>query len=630
MNPGRNDRSQSPSPDPRAIGALVGLVAQERLEEAERETRALLARHREVGVLWKILGVVLLRQGRDALPALAKAAELLPTDAEAQGNLGVALHDLGRWREALPNLQRAVDLDPRLPEAHRHLGNTWSALGDFHQAIASYRQAVSVDVRDIDALNRLGNALRDIGERREAAAVYAQAVAIDPERAESHLNLGNALIENRRLGEAVTSLRRAVALAPQSALAHMSLGAALRMQGDTVAAEASCRAALALDPDHAEALTLLGELRADQGAFTEATALFERVTQLNPEAAFAHFALATNRKMTLADDTWLQGTQALLARPLPLRHEISLRYALGKYHDDVGQYVEAFGQYRRANDLTKRYGIRYDAGRLSASIDTLIARFDASWLRDAPMHGNRSERPLFVVGMPRSGTSLTEQILASHPAVFGAGELTFWQAALHRFFAQAQTARAMTLLPGMADEYLQRLAAASGAAAPNAERVVDKMPVNFMNLGLIHAAFPRARIIHVRRHPIDTCLSIYFQYFSYLHPYANDFGHLAHYYREYARLMAHWRGVLPPGTLLEVPYEALVTDQEGWTRRMLEFAGLAWDLKCMNFHETERIVITPSKWQVRQKIHSASAGRWRHYEPFLGPLQDLLKLPGVT
>jgi hypothetical protein len=174
----------------------------------------------------------------------------------------------------------------------------------------------------------------------------------------------------------------------------------------------------------------------------------------------------------------------------------------------------------------------------------------------------------------------------------------------------------------MARDYLARLTAMCGGAL----RVVDKMPANFLYAGLIHAAFPRARIIHMQRHPLDTCLSIYFQNFFNMGPYANDFDNLAHYYGEYVRITDHWRAVLPATTLLEIPYEALIEDQEGWTRRMLDFIGLPWDPKCLDFHQTERVVITASRWQVRQKINAASAGRWRNYEKFVGPLQRVMNL----
>jgi len=708
------------------IGALVALVEQDRLSDAEERARALLTLNPDTGMLWKILGVALMRQRKDALPALRRAAQLMPHDAEAHRNLGAALHDLEDWAEALVSLrralaiephdaqtlvdaadamkalgrareavplyqqalrgnpglveaqnnlgnaflelgqyedavgcyrlalkitpddgqlhcnlgnalrqlglldealastQRALALNPGLAVAHNNLGLSLTALGQRAQAVASYRQALTLNARYLEALNNLGNVLSDLGERREAVAVFRRAIELDPARADSHCNLGNILFEFRRFAEAVASFRRALALQPDYALAHLGLGAALRMQGHAADAEASCQAVLAIDPTSVAAISLLGELRADRGQFSEAEELFKRAIGIDPGFAFAYFSIATNRKMTRDDNEWLKGTEALLARSLPLRHEISLRYALGKYFDDLKQFDAAFSSYRQANELTRRYGSIYDRAGLTARVDRIIKGFDAAQIRQCQSRGNASERPVFIVGMPRSGTTLTEQILASHPAVFGAGELTFWQTALIAYeAAELKGGEGATLIPGMARDYLDRLTALSA----DAQRVVDKMPLNFMNVGLICAAFPQARIIHVRRHPLDTCLSIYFQYFSHLHPYANDFDHLAHYYSEYVRITDHWRAVLPATTLLEIPYEALIEDQEGWTRRMLEFVGLPWDPKCLDFHRTERVVITLSKWQVRQKIHASSAGRWRNYEKFLGPLQSLLNLP---
>ena len=277
----------------------------------------------------------------------------------------------------------------------------------------------------------------------------------------------------------------------------------------------------------------------------------------------------------------------------------------------------AFAEYREANELSKRTGLRYDAAGTSRRVDEIIAASAAGVARSASP-GSPSQRPVLIVGMPRSGTSLAEQILASHPDVFGAGELPFWDGA-----AAAREAGAP--LEPLAARYLALLE----GLAPGSARVVDKMPPNFMHLALFLAAFPQGRIIHMRRHPIDTCLSIYFQYFQSSHAFANDFESLAHYYRQYARLTDHWRRVLPAERFLEVSYEALTADQELWSRRMLAFLGLPWDARCLDFHQTERTVITASKWQVRQKIHSGSTGRWRNYEAFVAPLLPLLDLvPG--
>jgi tetratricopeptide (TPR) repeat protein len=710
-------------PNPIETGALVALINEGRLSEAEHQARSLLTQHPEAGMLWKILGVALLRQRKDALPALRRTTELMPDDAEAHSNLGAALHDKGQWAEALVSLRRAlaiqpddvqalvdsanatkalglareavvlyqralkrsphlleahnnlgnaflelrqydeavvcyrraleiepqntqvhcnlgnalrqfglldeavtsgrnaVALDPTLSEAHNSLGLALAASGQFDEAVASYRQALICNPGHVEALNNLGNVLRDLGELREAISFYTRAVEIDPKRAESHCNLGNALLGFRQIDEAAVSLGRALALQPESALAHLSLATVRRLQRRANDAEDSCRTALAIDPNYVEALSLLGELRADAGRFSEAEELFRQALAIKPDFPFAYFSIATHRKMTGVDTGWLRGAEALLSKRLPLRHKIDLRYALGKYFDDVGQYDEAFEHYRLANELTNRYESNYDRSALTQRVDEIISSFDAAFMHRCRPFASSSELPVFIIGMPRSGTSLTEQILASHEAVFGAGELTFWDAAFLAYKkARLQGEAGPHLIPGMVGDYIDRLTAIS----PGTLRVVDKMPANFFHAGLIHAAFPRARIIHMQRHPIDTCLSIYFQNFYNTSPYANDLDNLAFYYGEYLRIMSHWRSVLPATTLLEVPYEGLIKDQEGWTRRLVNFVGLPWDPKCLDFHTTNRVVITTSKWQVRQKIHAASAGRWRHYEKFLGPLRRLL------
>jgi tetratricopeptide (TPR) repeat protein len=705
------------------IGALVGLVSHGQLQEAESRARKLLATHPEHGMLWKILSVALVHQGKDAITELRRAAELMPNDAEAHRNLAAACRERGDWPAALaslrralalqPNdadgiaeaadamralggvreavalyqralllnpqlvearnnlgnaflelgqnadaersyrlavemrsndavilcnlgnaqrllgllkeaeicLQRAIALDSRLGVAHSYLGLVRGALGQHEAAVENFRRAIELKPDDTVALNYLGRVFRDLGRRREAIAVFERAIAVNPSSAESHCNLGEVLFEMRRVPAAIDCYRRALSLQPSYAPAHLSLALALRQQRRPLEAEASCRAALEINPNYVEALSFLGELRADRGEFTEAEALFSKAIAIDPGFYSAYSSIATHRKMTTADSDWRRGVETLLGKPQPLTAEVSLRYALGKYFDDVSEFDDAFHQYQRANELTKRFGATYDPGRFKALVDQIIRRFPPELLRAGQSGSSPAELPLLIVGMPRSGTSLAEQILASHPAVFGAGELTFWHDAWRRLEqSNPEGALDNSLLADIARSCLERLSALGGGAA----RVVDKMPANFLYAGLINAVFPKARIIHMQRHPLDTCLSIYFQNFFNIGPYANDLEHLAHYYGEYLRITDYWRATLPPTAFLEVPYEALTQDQESWTRRMLEFAGLPWDPRCMNFQETNRVVITASKWQVRQKIYRASTGRWKNYEKHLGPLLPLL------
>jgi hypothetical protein len=258
-------------------------------------------------------------------------------------------------------------------------------------------------------------------------------------------------------------------------------------------------------------------------------------------------------------------------------------------------------------------------------VDWIIRSYDGAWFEETRGASASPDLPVFVVGMLRSGTTLAEQIMASHPAVAAAGELTFWSAAVQASHDAAAGGAPRSrddagALAGMGRRYLQLL----GGSADGALRVIDKMPTNFFALGLIAAALPRARIIHMRRDPIDTCLSIYFQNFEAANTYANDLGDLAHYAREYQRLMRHWGSLPPAGAILDVPYEGLVADPEGWSRELLRFIGMPWDARCLDFHRTPRTVITASKWQVRQGINGASVGRWRRYGEFIGPLLTLL------
>jgi tetratricopeptide (TPR) repeat protein len=541
---------------------LVALFQAGRFEELESQARDLIKRYPYAGFVWKVLGVALKSQGKDALIALKKATELIPNDAESHCNLALALQDLGQLDAAVASCKRAL--------------------------------------------------------------------LINPDYVEAHNNLSNALRELRQLDAAEASCRRALAINPNFAPAHHSLAVLLRNRGCVAQAEISCQRALEIDPHLSGAITFMAELQADKGEFSQAEILFRRAIVITPESPEAWAGIAGVRKMTSADAGWLAEAQRIVAHALPPRSESRLRFAIGKYYDDVRDFEHAFMHYQRANELGKLYGNAYNRQQQTLAVTVLSRIYGREWIRREQIEGSQSARPVFIVGMPRSGTSLAEQILASHPAVFGAGELGFWKSAAATHAPSILTGKIdERAIPKLAGDYAKLLQGFSADAL----RVVDKMPDNFLHLGLIHAAFPNARVIHMQRNPIDTCLSIYFQHFNTSHTYSNDLEDLAHYYTEYSRVMEHWCATLPSSSILHVPYEGLVDDQEGWSRTMLDFIGLPWDARCIDFHQCVRTVSTASNWQVRQKISKTSVLRWRNYEKFVGPLHKLMDLghtPGAV
>jgi tetratricopeptide (TPR) repeat protein len=570
------------------------------------------------------LGAVLQDAGQpaEAAACFRRAVKLRPGFAEAHGNLGNALVDLGQIEEAVHHYRRMLELRPDLAEAHNNLGNALLSLRRFEEAVTSYRRALALRPNAPGAHANLGNALHALGRPQEALIHCRRALELEPDSAEAEQLVGNALFDLGLFDESAASYARAIKLKPDYTEAHIAAGKVLRQIGRIAEAEESCRKALGVAADSSEALALLGEIQADRGRFDDAEQLFRRAIAIAPNQPEAWAGLARYRKMQ-PDAAWLTAVQGLLGKSLGAGQEINLRYALGKYFDDVQDFDNAFASYRVANELKKRSAPKYDGAHLARRVDQIIALYDADWLRGAGAQGNESRRPIFVVGMPRSGTTLTEQILASHPQAFGCGELRFWHSARVGYeSSMLHGAEGRGAIAAAAEKYLSLLAGFSADAA----RMIDKMPANFMNLGLIHAAFPHARILHMRRNPLDTGLSIYFQIFSNAHLYANDLEDIAHYFTQYSRLMAHWRSTLPQGTILEVPYEKLVADPEAGIREIVQFAGLPWDPRCLKFHETERAVITASNWQVRQRISTSAAERWRNYERYLGPLRRLTEL----
>jgi tetratricopeptide (TPR) repeat protein len=552
-----------------------------------------------------------------ALKSYERAIATVPDYDEAYCQRGIALVELGQLEAALGCFDQAIALKADYAEAYCNRGNVLTELGRLQEALASFQYALKLKPNLVEGHNGLGNALRALERSETAVASYQRALELKPDYADAHLNLGSTLLDLIRFDAAATSYRRALECKPNYAEAHHGLSIALRLLHRANEAQEHCRRALEINPTSATAIALEAGLCADQGQFAEAETLYRRALSIAPDLTEAWAGIAGVRRMTASDADWQTDVQRMVAKVQAPRQKAILCYALGKYFDDVRDFEQAFLHYQRANELSKSYIPIYDAEAAAATTDVLIRSYDHRWVEGARLRSSTSARPVFVIGMPRSGTSLAEQILASHPAVFGAGEPEFWHAALRAHQSSERT------LEELAGDYLELLTDLSGR---DALRVIDKMPSNFRSLGLIHAALPGARIIHMMRQPIDTCLSIYFQNFAASYGYANDLQNLRHFYGEYRRLMVHWHAVLPAGSILDVPYEGLVDDPDTWSRRMLEFIGLRWDPNCLKFYQTQRTVITASSWQVRQKISKSSVARWRNYEQFIGPLSSLVSV----
>jgi tetratricopeptide (TPR) repeat protein len=499
-------------------------------------------------------------------------------------------------------------------------GNKLFEQGDYNSALACYAELLNANPRHAEALNNVGSVLFKLGRYIEAEQHYRGAIAIMPAYPEALSNLGNVLRRRGYFSDAVVFLRRAVHQKPNYWSAHCDLGYALTLTGDIRGAKARFKKVLKAKPQHIGALLGMEHLVAMEGHWEEAGKLLDRVMEMEPKNAMALVARASLRKQTLSDAPWLQAAEEIAAGEIDPYEESVLRFSIGKYFDDVGQFALAFESYKRANEILKPSAEPYDRKKRTQLVQDLMEVYTRDAVAQPPKNASTSTVPVFVVGMPRSGTTLMEQIICSHPSAKAAGELSFWfDAAIEHETAIRKGLTDESVVKTLAESYLLTLRAHS----EDALRIVDKAPLNSDYLSIIHRVFPKARIIYMQRDPVDTCLSCYFHGLPLTANFSLDLSDLAHYYREHKRLMGHWRTVLPAGTILDVPYADLVADQASWTRKVLDFIGLDWNEKCLNFEQTERPVATASFWQVRQKIYSTSVARWRNYEKFIGPLRRL-------
>jgi len=573
---------------------------------------------------WKVLGALLGATGRnsEAADANKTAVALSPQDAEAHLNLGNTLQELGQFDASVASYQRVIALKPDYAEAHYNLGSTLQRMGRLEEAVASYTQAVALKPENALAHNNMGNTLAALGRLEDALASYAQAIALKPDYALAHNNLGNMLTALGKLDEAENSYSQSIVLNPDFAEAQNNLGSTLQKQGRLEESEAHFRRAIALNPDFAEAQYNLGSTLQRIGRLDEAKTSYKEAIALKPSYAKAHRMLASIKKFDVMDDQYALMHQLYLNEDISDEQRCEINFGLAKACEDLGNFERAFDHYGEGNALRKKllkYDINVDVD-LFKKIRTNNQNIVKNCLAADSFHNNLM--PIFIVGMPRSGTTLVEQIISSHSQVTGAGELDF----VNQFGADIATGATATNYESLLDfrqRYLNKLHIVSDGKLI----VTDKMPQNFRYLGLIAAAFPEAKIVHVKRKPAALCWANYKQYFvSKTLGYCYAIDDVISYYALYKNLMDFWTNTLSD-RIYDLDYEQLTVNQKSETRKLIDYLGLDWDEKCLSPQNNIRGVATASNVQVRKKVYKGSSEQWEKYIPFLNGAFDLLVSP---
>jgi len=615
----------------------MALASQGRIADAVPQLERALALNPSHGDAHNNLGLALAAQGRigEAIVQFEHTLVLNPGHAIAHSNLGSALAGQGRIADGIAHLEHALRLNPGHAEIHAGLGVVLARQGRIAEAIAHYERALALSPGLASAHSNLGVALAEEGKFADAMIHLERALALSPDHPDMHNNLGAALFAQGRIADAIAHYERALNLKPDHADAHCNLGTALAEQGRIADAMNHLERALALNPNHADALNTLGNICKHGGRFDHALAHYEKAIAIRPDYGQAHLNRSEIKSFPRGDAE-LEALDVLAGRDdLAAINSLNIHFALANAFEDSGDYPRAFEHLRKGNAL-KRSKIVYDEAETGTTFRRVSTVFTSNLLDRLQGAGDPSPAPIFVLGMPRSGSTLIEQILASHPQIHGAGELTDFDGAASDVLRSA----------GRADEYPECVPALDGdmlrhigqaylarlpALAEGKVRIVNKLPGNFLYIGLIRLALPNARIIHTMRHPVDTCVSCYSKLFTFGHHYTYDLAELGRFYRYYDELMTHWRSVLPPGAMLDVSYEDVVDDLEGQARRLIDYCGLAWDERCTSFYKTSRPVRTASTVQVRKPIFRSSLQRWRKYESGIAPLLDeLRKISRVT
>lgn len=605
------------------------------------------------------------KQHAKASSELKLVLKVNPKHAQTQFNLANSLYEQHLYDAALQHYKTAFTLDPNFVDAHINCGIAHRMLKDYDAAIASLHQALNLDRKNARAFHVLGMVHVDIEDYDRALHYLESACGLAPQNADFRVSFasvlekafldveagfeyhkaceidanyldafslyGSYLLKNHRHDEALECVKHAEQLAPTNLDVTEQLGLIYLGMSDTDAALEKFNGALLIEPKRLSALQ--GKARAYQelGDADKGFDVCDTIIAIDNNLPSGYLLKARMKKSKL-DDGLTQNLLRILEQN-GLNEEIlqATHFALGKIYDDQNNYSEASKHYALANNI-KNKSLNFSAKADEERVSKLKEVFNIDLFKNLQALGVDSKMPVIIVGMPRSGTTLTEQIISSHPDVIGAGEVVFW--------SRTPTAMPLRLatdtpypdcvnelnteqakdIAAMYEATLYKIAGTD--ALPT--YITDKMPHNFLYIGLIALLFPHVKIIHTMRNPIDTCLSIYFQNFNQGHPYASNLTNLGFHYKQYQRIMRHWHEVLP-GRILDINYEDTISDPEFWSRKLIAHIGLEWDDACLAPHKLERSVKTASHWQVRQPIYKTSVQRWKNYEEFLGPLIEALK-----
>jgi len=608
------------------LGATCGQLG--KLPEAEQCARKVLKLAPGTFTAWDNLGLSLMLQGKqsEAEKCFRKCIRMQPDHTPAHNHLGHLYCQIGRMEDSIHCLKKAIRQNPQYAEAHNNLATTLIKMGEFPEAEEHSRLAIRVNPGYAEAYSNLGIALHSQGEMQAALDSYQQALKLSPHLAETHLSMGKLLEELNRLDDAIICFRHALELKPDMVAALVALGVRLAAQQKTDQARKYLEHARDLSPENPGVATELSALSALSGDYEKA---FEEINPSPNSICNTLTAVAfANISGELGRDAQAMKYMERVEKSIPqsrLRENEAFHFAKARLCERLGKFDLAFTHYQAANQ-----GIQHpnDLNKHIQEMDQLEACFTREHLATLPASGLDTEKPVFIVGMPRSGTTLVEQILASHSRIHGGGELTNLWTLLKSLGPENSPSVDYSHIPNnlttsvcneKAQWYLDQLTHLSAVAS----RVTDKLPHNFLHLGMIQLLFPRASIIHCTRNPVDTCFSIYCQKFNINHQYARDLSELGRYYVRYQRLMQHWHNTLSL-PILEVSYEALVQDTETVSRAMVKHCGLQWEDDCLRFFESSRIAYTPSNQQVRRPIYRQAIDKWKHYENHLGPLLEAL------